>query len=195
MQPHEPIVPPQLAPPGAGLPKLEQFFARVMVRWMARRTDRPTATAIFARERDAILHLLEGASPEKLSTRVLIKRLPGLEDSSRYWSALMTVDHLRIVNAEITTVIASLGNGKSPSRVVSTAAVKPSETVDRSVIAAFEQVCRDFEQMVAGQANLQTEAVYAHPWFGDLNAAGWHFMTGFHMDLHRKQIERIFAAL
>ena len=32
-------------------------------------------------------------------------------------------------------------------------------------------------------------------WFGPLNAADWFFLAGFHLNLHRRQIERIQAAL
>ena len=153
------------------------------------------ATATCAQEREAILRLLATTSADQLGTPMLIKRLPGLEDSSRYWSVLMTVDHLRIVNDQINGIIASLCEGKVPDRVASTAAVKPSDAVDASVIPAFEQTCRDFENTVAAQSDLKTEARFAHPWFGPMDAAGWHFMAGFHMGLHRKQMALILAGL
>jgi hypothetical protein len=187
--------PPKLAAPGAGLPMIERFFARLMIRWKTSRTSREAATAMFATERAAILRLLDSINPVSLATPVLIKRLPGLEDSSRYWSLLMTVDHLRIVNRQIAEVIACLTSGKIPQRAASTAAVKPSETVDFPVITAFEEACRNFESVVAAQANLKTTLKFAHPWFGPMDAAGWHFMTGFHMGLHRKQMELILAGL
>ncbi len=193
MNPNKPA--PQLAPPGAGLPKIEHFFAKIMVRWNASRTDRKTSSELFAKERDTILHLLKKTPPARLSSPVLIKRLPGLEDSSRYWSTLMTIDHLRIVNLEIAGVIADLCTGKLPERAASTAAVKPSTKVDSSVIGAFEEACRVYENTVAAQPDLKTEAVFAHPWFGPMSAGDWHFMASFHMTLHRKQIERILDGL
>lgn len=128
-------------------------------------------------------------------TQVLIKRLPGLEDSSRYWSVVMTLDHLRIVNKEVAGVIASLCAGQLPQKPVSTAAVKPEEGVDLSVVSAFEQGCHDFEKTVAAQKELRTPLCHTHPWFGPMNAADWHFMAAFHMGLHRRQIERILGSL
>ncbi len=186
---------PQLAAPGAGLPKVELFFARRLVRWKARRTDRASAAATFAKERDGILRMMESFAPEQLMTQVLIKRLPGLEDSSRFWSVLMTVDHLRIVNQELAEIIAGLCAGQPPQRAVSTAAVKPNKNVDTSFIPAFAQVCREFEATVAAQKDLRTPLYHAHPWFGPMDAADWHFMAGFHMGLHRQQIERILVGL
>jgi hypothetical protein len=126
---------------------------------------------------------------------VLIKRLPGLEDSSRYWSMLMTVDHLRIVNDQINGVIVSLCAGQLPAGTASTAAVKPSQQVDVSIIAAFETSCADFEKTVAVQSDLKTTLTFPHPWFGLMDASSWHFMAGFHMQLHRKQMELILAGL
>jgi hypothetical protein len=190
-----PTTPPKLAAPGAGLPKIERFFANLMIHWKSKRTSREAATATFAQEREAILRLLATTPADQLGTPVLIKRLPGLEDSSRYWSVLMTVDHLRIVNDQIKGVIASLCAGQVQPGAASTAAVKPSDAVDTSVIVAFEQTCREFENTVAAQGDLKTEARFAHPWFGPMDAAGWHFMAGFHMSLHRKQMALILAGL
>jgi len=187
--------PPKLAAPGAGLPAIEHFFANLMVRWKAGRTGRVAATATFAKESEAVLHLLATTPADQLRTPVLIRRLPGLEDSSRYWSVLMTVDHLRIVNDHICGVMASLCAGKVPDRAASTAAVKPDDAVGASVIPVFKQSCCDFNNMVAAQGDLKTEARFDHPWFGPMDAAGWHFMAGFHMSLHRRQMERILTGL
>ena len=186
---------PQLAPPGAGLPKLEQWIASIGVRWQAARVTRAASTATFASEANAIRVLVEQQSPAALAVPVLIKRLRGLEDSSRYWSVLMTIDHLRIVNDQVADVIRSLAAGRVPDRKASTAAVKPSREVDHAVIAAFAKGSSEFERVVAECATLKTTVRFAHPWFGPLDAAGWHFMAGFHMRLHRKQMLRILAGL
>jgi hypothetical protein len=42
---------------------------------------------------------------------------------------------------------------------------------------------------------LETAALYAHPWFGRLNASEWYAMAGVHMGLHRVQLEKIVAGL
>jgi hypothetical protein len=187
--------PPKLAAPGAGLPKIERFFANLMIHWQAKRTSREAAAATFATERAAILRLLHSAPTEHLMRPVLIKRLPGLEDSSRYWSLVMTADHLRIVNTQIAGVIASLCAGKAPDLVANTANVKPNQEVEVSAMADFEKACALFEETVAAQKELKTELKFSHPWFGPMDAAAWHFMIGFHMQLHRKQMELIVAGL
>ena len=191
---HSISIPPKLAAPGAGLPKIELFIANLMIHWKARHTSREAAVATFAGEREAILRLIAGVSPDQLGKPVLIKRLQGLEDSSRYWSVLMTLDHLRIVNHEIAVAIASLCRGRIPAQAASIAGVKPDEKVDASVIAAFETASAEFVTTVAAQTNLRTAVKFSHPWFGPMDAAAWHFMTGFHMSLHRKQIQSILNA-
>jgi hypothetical protein len=190
IQPH-----PQLAAPGAGLPQVERFVASLMIHWKAARTTREQASATFELERSAILDLLQGCDEETLSQPVLIKRLPGLEDSSRYWSLLMVVDHLRIVNREIAEVITTLGAGRQPGRQASIAAVKPSPDVTAEVIPEFDHVCRYFQETVASVPDLKTAQKFPHPWFGPMDAAAWHFMTGFHMHLHCQQMKLILAGL
>ncbi len=186
---------PKLAAPGAGLPKPELFIARLIFRWEKWRTDRARAVANFSRERDAILALVSGCGEADAAQRVLIPRLRGLEDSSRFWSVWMALDHLRIVNDAVAGVITALAAGRVPLGVVSTADVKPDAAVEGGIVAAFEESCRKFEQAAAAVPDLATAARYAHPWFGLLDAERWHFMAGFHMRLHRKQIESILARL
>jgi hypothetical protein len=36
---------------------------------------------------------------------------------------------------------------------------------------------------------------HAHPWFGPLNAHGWHCLAAIHHTLHRRQLTAILRAL
>lgn len=165
-----------------------------MVGWRARRTSRADAAELFSRERNAILRLARSVDVATGSRCVLIKRLRGLEDSSRFWSAYMVLDHLRIVNENTTELIGQLVRSDKPTKIVSTADVKPSPSVDAKVIDKFSAVCDRFEQNIAAISNLQTELRWPHPWFGPLDAAKWHFFTGFHMSLHHRQMKTILRA-
>ncbi len=185
----------KLEAPGAGLPKVELLAARVLFGWQRARATKESATALIKGESEAMLRLARGCNPKQGRQRVLIERLRGMEDSSRYWSVYMTLDHVRIVNMGCMGAIRSLTRGQVPERVASTAAVKPSPEVGEGVIGEFEQTCDLVIKTARGAGDLRTQARYAHPWFGALDAAGWHFMTGFHMKLHRKQIEAIIAGL
>lgn len=185
--------PPKLAPPGAGLPKLELVVARLIFRLALRRSSREKSAATFSLQQREILRLANNCDAAAAGERVLIDRLRGLEDSSRYWSVFMTLDHLCIVNDAISQAITALVAGQMPPRTASIAAVKPDPAIDGRVVAAFEESCWTLEQSVAAAPDLHTRLRYAHPWFGPLDAASWHFLAGFHMNLHRRQIEAILA--
>ena len=183
-----------LAPPGTGLPRIELWLARRLVGWKSRRTSRRDAEKLFADERVRIRRAVEPVADARAARRVLIPRPRGLEDSSRYWSIYMTLDHLRIVNDQIAGVIDALARGALPGDAIRTADVKPSPAVDRTVVTSFEHACDAFERRVAELPELRTKLTWPHPWFGPFNSARWHFMAAFHMALHRKQIDTILAA-
>jgi len=184
---------PRLAPPGGGLPVWEWLAARVLFSFRRKWRQRSDFEASFARERSKIAALIRDCSAERGSRRVLVERLPGLEDSSRFWSVWMTLDHLRIVNDAVADLIADLVRGVVPPGKASTAAVKPSVAAGPDVVAEWQAACDTLIAVVAASPDLRTSARYAHPWFGPLDASGWHALAGTHMGIHRKQIARILA--
>ncbi len=186
---------PKLAPPGAGLPKPELFIARLIFAVQSRTGNRASFNACFAQERETIRRLVDSCDATSAATRVMIDRVPGMEDSSRYWSVWMTLDHLRLVNHGIARTIDSLAKEIAPPGQASTAAVKPNPSVDASIRNAYEKSCDTVLAVVSAAPNLKTKARFAHPWFGPLDASGWHAMAGSHLSIHRKQIERILQGL
>lgn len=182
---------PQLAPPGAGLPFPENLIARWMLGMRLLAGSSGDFTAHFIRERGAIRHLIDNLDETTLSLRVLIPRPRGLEDSSRYWSVLMTLDHLRIVHHAFIGVIGTLAKEQIPEGKASTAAVKPDLAVTLDVIGKYDASCDALLATLDSVRNFKTRARYPHPWFGPMNAHGWHALAGQHMSIHRVQIERI----
>ncbi len=190
----ESVIEPKLAPPGAGLPVVELMIGRMLATVGRRMGTRESFTAQFEGERGRVRGLIEGLSPEMGGRRVLIKRPAGMEDSSRYWSVWMTLDHLRIIHVAMARIIKGLGNGTPPPGQASTAAVKPSVDVDERVKGAYEASCDELLAAAAAVKNLETAARYEHPWFGPMDAKGWYGLAGTHLKIHRVQIERIIAA-
>lgn len=182
---------PQLAPPGAGLPFPENLIARVLLGMKRLTGNNEDFTSHFILEREMIRRLIDNRDEATLSHRVLIPRPRGLEDSSRYWSVLMTLDHLRIVHHAFVGVIGTLAKEQVPEGEASTAAVKPTPAVSLDVIEEYETSCDDLLTTVSEVRNFKTRARFPHPWFGPMNAHGWHALTGQHMSIHRVQIERI----
>jgi hypothetical protein len=186
---------PKLGPPGAGLPWFELKIAKFGFHLLYGRMTREKSRSLLKKERAAILERVRLCDADTGSKRVLINRLPGMEDSSRYWSVFMTLDHLRMVNLTVADAIRLLGQGQVPERRASTAAVKPDPGADAGAVDDFELSCDLIERCATGMTNLQTRERYEHPWFGPLDAAGWYFLAGFHLGLHRKQIEKIIKLL
>jgi hypothetical protein len=186
---------PKLDAPGAGLPFPESIIARTLFHWASWRGSREQSIALFKQERAAIAELVASLDDRQLCQPVLIDRLRGLEDSSRNWSVLMTLDHLRIVNRNMTGTILTLSKGSTPNRKVSTAAVKPNPDVTKVVIYEYELGCDNFLNSVTAIPNLKSRARLVHPWFGALDACGWHTLIARHMSIHRRQIESIIARL
>jgi hypothetical protein len=99
------------------------------------------------------------------------------------------------VNGEMARVIRALTSGIMPEGTASTAAVKPSPDAKADVVPAYEQSCDALPASVAGSASLRTQLRFAHPWFGPMDAAGWHVLAGDHMGIHRTQIGRIISEI
>ena len=185
----------QLAPPGAGLPVIELWVARLLFALTRLRGNREAFVTKFEQEHAAIRALVASCPEAQRGEQVLIARLRGLEDSSRNWSVWMTLDHLRITNTALARVIGALTHGKVPPGKASTAAVKPSASVTAIVEADFERSCDDVLAAITEATDLKTKVRFAHPWFGPLDAFGWAAMAGTHMGIHRAQIQSILLGL
>jgi len=186
---------PKLDQPGAGLPKPELMIARIVFARFRKGNSQEAVGQFFDRERSTILELARDCDAEIGRQPVLIKRLRGMEDSSRFWSVNMTVHHLQIVNTGIAQAMTLLGRGKLPPGQINTAEVKPDPSIGRDVIDAFDASCDTIQQAVAAIPDLHTSVRYPHPWFGPLDVGGWYAMAAFHMRLHRKQIVTILAQM
>lgn len=182
---------PPLDAPGAGLPGPELFIARQLFAWKRLVGSREGFSRRFEAERRAIRERVASLPEADRGRRILIPRLRGLEDSSRYWSVWMTLDHLRITNQAFASVIGSLAAGQIPPGKADTAAVKPSPAADAGSEAAFEASCEQLVATVAGIASLETSLRFPHPWFGPLTAAGRHALSATHLGIHRAQIAAI----
>lgn len=186
---------PKLAAPGAGLPGYELRIARLLFNLRAWTHDRRRIDAFFRRERALVADLLRACPAGRRGERVLIPRPRGLEDSSRHWSVLMTLEHLRLVNLVCAAVIRDLSEGRVPAGKASTADVKPSPDVTESVVAAYEASCDEVLAAVASAKDLDDAARFPHPWFGPMSARRWHVLAAVHLGLHRGQIEAIIRGL
>ncbi|SRR5581483_3065065 len=187
--------PVQLEPPGAGLPAGELFISRLLFGGYRLITSRERALQHFQTSTARIRQLAESLAPADAARPVLIDRVRGIEDSSRNWSVYMALEHLVIVDGLITATLKMLTDGRTPDRKVSTAAVKPPPVTDPAVIQRFTETTDRYGRILPGLPSLRTAVRLDHPWFGPLDAHGWHCMAAIHHEIHLQQIRRIIAGL
>ncbi len=181
----------QLAPPGAGLPKPEAFLLRHLAfPFLRLKLNREKSLALFQKSGQTILPLVQELDLEAFTKPVLISRLPGLEDSSRNWSAELTLEHIQVVTAAALFIIKKLETNQPLDLPVRTQDVKPSGGLGLDRIRAFQTYLAQTPPQITS-FDFSSSATHPHPWFGELKSIDWLRLLAFHQDLHRKQIERI----
>jgi hypothetical protein len=185
----------RLQPPGAGLPLHELCAARMGMGVARGMMSQEQATAWFRGETGRILSLARSVEPAQAARPVLIRRVPGIEDSSRNWSVYMTLEHLVLVNDWIAEIIDHLVEGETGGRPVSIADVKPGPVSDPEVLERYARSAEAYVTQTAFLPRLHTRMRHAHPWFGRLDAHGWNTLAALHQTIHRRQIEAILRGL
>jgi hypothetical protein len=185
---------PPLARPGAGLPAAELLLSRVIFA-VTRLTDsRASALRRLSAEAGRICALVGALDDHAGARRVLVPRLLGLEDSSRFWSPFMVVEHLVIVDTNMFRIMSDLVAGRTHPHEARIEDFKPAPTAGRDALVSFQKLVGDFEANVPRWPDLRTRCRHAHPWFGPLDAHGWLCLAGMHHAIHRRQLERILQA-
>ncbi len=187
---------PKLDKPGGGLPFFEWAYAKyILLPRLFKNTTKEKALEFFSAEANKIIALSSNLTLEQLSQRRLIPRLAGLEDSSRYWSVAMTLDHLNIVGSGMRQLILGLSAGKSGFPTRGTADVKPNINVNaQTILPAFKEMTEKFvKEISAANIDAFPHNTHPHPWFGEQNAKNWLIIASVHQRLHRQQIEAIIA--
>jgi hypothetical protein len=185
----------KLQPPGAGIPWAERMLSRIGIWLLCQRLSREAASQWFVDEGRRMLSMARSLSPDHAARQVLIPRVWGIEDSSRNWSVLMTLDHLTIVNTRIASIVERLAAGETWEQRLTTADVKPRPNQEAATIERFEECLAEYPRRVGALAGLRTRAKHRHPWFGPLGAHDWHCLAAGHQRIHRRQVERIVVRL
>lgn len=182
---------PNLAPAGAGLPKPEAFLIRHLVFPSLRlRLSREKSVALFENSGRQILALTEGLDLDELTRPVLIKRLRGMEDSSRNWSVEQTMEHIQVVTAAALFIIIKLEANRPLDLPVRTEDVKPNGGLGLERVRSFQDYLAETPTRLA-KLEFTSQATHSHPWFGEMNSLDWLRLLAFHQDLHLKQIQEI----
>jgi hypothetical protein len=180
-----------LAPPGAGLPWFEEMVLRSGLRLYSRFTGRDEVMARFLAEGERVLSLAAPLDEALGRTPVLVRRVRGMEDSSRCWSPYMIVRHLVMVDKSLLGMILLLSSGKTLNRKVSPADVMPLPNAGPEVMEEFRDLLARWQETLAGIKELRGGSRHVHPWFGALDAHGWLALAAVHHGIHRRQMERV----
>jgi hypothetical protein len=184
--------------PGAGIPLYQKLYLRLYVKpFISSRSDWDNDTKAFNLLNRKLLDAVEKLDEAQLSKRVLVPPQRGLEDSSRYWSAAMTLEHLLIVGTGVKNIIISLSKGIVPDGKADTALVKPSGAqTAREVLAQYGNFAAATPGEIDGAVkDRKSKATFDHPWFGAFTAHQWHWLLAVHTGLHLKQLRAIIAGL
>jgi len=112
-----------------------------------------------------------------------------LEDSSRFWSVNMVLEHLVTVNLGTYEIVELLSQEISIDRVLGTAKVKPFKNINHTQsLIDFE---KSYSQMIMKNSKQVSKMTKEHPWFGAFKNTSWHAFIGLHNKVHKKQIIKI----
>lgn len=184
-----------LAPPGAGLPRLELLLAKWGFRLLRSALTRQRIQDWLVRETQRVLDGAGALSDEQLQRQVLVERLTGMEDSSRSWSAAMVLQHLVIVDTGIGELLGALSADSAFGREVRIADVKPTADAGREQLVHLEHAVQAYGHQLTAIRNLHGSRRHAHPWFGPLDCHGWHTLAALHTMIHRRQLDAIVRVL
>jgi hypothetical protein len=188
---------PKLEAPGAGLPVLQEYLLRhLLFPALKCAVSRERALAWFEKEGRFMLRQVRAFPAGERARRVLVPRLMGIEDSSRYWSLDMALDHMVIVSQAVLDGVITLSRRQPIDFKVDTAKVKPRIDPPADIDVQFEALvggARDYVWENAGDLNARE--CHVHPWFGCLNPHEWLVMMAVHAWVHRRQVAVIARAL
>lgn len=179
-----------------GIPRIERWVGRLLIaRWCRR--NPPDRSASLLREQQSELVSLINAASQKATTRIQIRRIPGLEHSSTNYSLAMVADHLARVNRDLAMTLASLARSEPCTIPVVIANYKPDPAAQPAqALADLDASIASLEASLADTAALvRSTQTHAHPWFGDLPATTWACFPPFHQTIHLKQARLIAAGL
>ena len=183
-------------PQPTGIPRIERWIGRLLIgRWCRRHPPHQSASLLRAQQRE-LASLVESAGP-RATTRIQIKRLPGLENSSTNYSLAMVADHLARVNRDLAATLTSLARNEPCDITVVIANYKPDPAAQTAqALAELDASIAALEASLADtDALARSKQTHTHPWFGDLPATTWACFPPFHQAIHLKQARLIASAL
>lgn len=178
---------------GNGLPKIDAIFLKhigfpilkTFISW-------DNAMKFFEYEGKLVLELVKDLPKDRLFKKVLIPKLFGIEDNSRYYSPAMVLLHLICVGEALQEGIVSLSKNEKINFTVKIENFKPFVEIDEDIVEKYELFLNNYRNFI--ETNVQNKYInncHKHPWFGCLNPHQWLVMSAIHQMVHQRQIKKI----
>ena len=150
------------------------------------------------KETQKIVLISNTLTEQDFQTRILIPRLRGMEDSSRFWSVALTIEHLCVSLSGMSNIASELAKGNRIEVDTGTANIKPKQenlSTKPKMLEKFETLVKETVDILSVYETPSEKHKVHHPWFGNISANGWVWTIGQHQSLHRKQIQMIVERL
>lgn len=188
----------KLEKPGAGLPLAESLVLRFWVGpVMSKKASWEENWRRFDKTTASLLKLVDPLDETQLTTKVLVPSQRGLEDSSRYWSAAMLLEHLVIVGQQVKGGVLALSRDVIPKGKASVAAVKPpGQMTGAEAVALYKNFASTLKADIdTGVKDKDSKAKFRHPWLGPLTCRQWQWLFAAHQSIHLHQLHEIVKRL
>ncbi|MCP3981726.1 MAG: DinB family protein [bacterium] len=185
---------PRLDPPGAGVPPIERFVGRrILLPWWCLRMNWERAVERMELQGEQLLELGARLAKEEVTRRVLIPPQIGLEDSSRFCSVAMVVEHLTIVGERLGRIVVDLTHSRVPPGRVDTAELKAGGgKAWETAVGEYRSMLGRFRRAALHEVgDRKSRERFPHPWFGPLPAYPWLVFGPFHQEIHLRQAQSI----
>ena len=180
---------------GKGLPSIETLLLKHVAFPLLKTTlSWNMGMKLFEAEGEKILHAVRQLDHDVLFKKVLIPRVLGIEDNSRYYSPAMVLWHLIYVGNAIQAGIVGLSKNESVDFVVKIENFKPFVEISDNIVDEYELFLHNYRSDI--ENNIQNKYIknyHAHPWFGPLNPHQWLVMSAVHQIVHGRQLRKILA--
>ncbi len=185
---------PKLQKAGKGLPLIEWGLSRfIFLPRTLKHISSAQAVQIHQDCGNKALHIANSLTTKQQTKRILIKRIRGIEDSSRCWSAAMTIDHLLIVGTAMTNIIESLAHQRSVEINIKVEDAKPDPNrLPVQVFIEYQKYLDTYPAKINALTSLDNNAyTHKHPWFWNMTASEWLILNALHNRIHLKQMIKI----
>ena len=178
---------------GKGLPVIEALFLKhigfpllkTFMSWNM-------GMKLFEHEGERILNGVKELDDSTLFKKVLIPKIFGIEDNSRYYSPAMVLWHLIYVGTAIQDGIISLSKNERLDFAVKIENFKPFVEINLNIVNKYELFLKEYRRTI--EANVKDKYIrnyHVHPWFGPLNPHQWLILSAIHQVVHGRQLCKI----